>query len=406
MYNLMPHQDDFLYSTSTHTGLVGGFGCGKSFIGVLKTVSKKMEYPGIDVAYYLPTYTLIKDIAFPKFKEILNNQNISYTLNQTDKEFTTPFGRIILRSTSNPELIVGYEVGYSVIDEADIPAQKIMEQAFVNIVARNRKPLPDGTVNCTDFVSTPEGFKFLYNFFVKNKKDNRTLIKGRTRDNKHLPTSYIETLKEIYTEQQLEAYLEGEFVNLTSGTVYHAFDRKRNHSDREIQPKDILHVGMDFNITKMSAVIHVTDSNIITAVEEVTGAYDTADMIQVLKERYPKQRIVVYPDASGENRKTNASDTDISLLRKAKFKINKSNSNPRVRDRITAVNAGFLNAKGESTYMVNTYNCPEYTEALEKLPYKNGIPDKESGFDHVTDGGGYAFYQMKKGKSTTRMKAS
>jgi phage terminase large subunit len=413
MYNLLPHQDDFLYSDFTHTGLVGGFGCGKSFIGVLKTTSKKMQYPGIDVAYYLPTYGLIKDIAFPKFKEVLENQNIHYTLNKSDYTFTTPFGRIIMRSTSNPEMIIGYEVGYSLVDEADVPSQKIMNQAFINIIARNRTPLPDKSINCTDFVSTPEGFKFLYNFFVKNKKDNRRLIKGRTIDNKHLPPSYIETLKESYTEQQIQAYLNGEFVNLTSGTVYHAFDRVDNHTDRTIQPRDVLHVGMDFNITKMSAVIHVVDSSTqkdikreIKAIEEVTDAYDTADMIAILKRRYPNHKIVVYPDASGNNRKTSASDTDISLLKKAKFTVRVDKSNPSVRDRITSVNTGFKNAKGQTSYFVNTNNCPEYTEALEKLAYKNGAPDKESGFDHVTDGGGYAHYQINKGHKTFRAYAS
>lgn len=398
----MPHQDDFLYSNATHTGLIGGFGCGKSFIGVLKTVSKKMQYPGIDVAYYLPTYPLIRDIAFPKFKEILDNQNIPYQHNQTEKEFKTPFGRIVLRSMDNPDMIVGYEVGYSCIDEADVMETKKMENAFVKIVARNRKPLPDGSTNATDFVSTPEGFKFLYNFFVKNKKENRVLIKGKTSSNKHLPESFIETLRESYTQQQLEAYLDGEFVNLTSGTVYYAFDRKVNHSTREIEPKDILHVGMDFNITKMSAVIHVTDRDKVTAVAEVTGAYDTADMISILKERYPKRKIVVYPDASGNARNT-AGDSDIKLLKRAKFTIRVNGTNPSVKDRITDANAGFKNAKGESTYFVNTNNCPDYTEGLEKLPYKKGVPDKESGFDHVTDAGTYCFYKIKNTNSHTRI---
>jgi hypothetical protein len=43
--------------------------------------------------------------------------------------------------------------------------------------------------------------------------------------------------------------------------------------------------------------------------------------------------------------------------------------------------------------MVNTHKCPEYTEALEKMAYdKNGVPDKSSGFDHITDAGGYFVY--------------
>lgn len=401
-YELMPHQDDFLYSDAMHTGLVGGFGCGKSFVGVLKTVSKKMQYPGIDVAYYLPNYPLVRDIAFPKFEEILQNQNIPYELNKTDKIFTTPFGKIVLRSMDTPDLIVGYEVGYSCIDEADVIDKRKMDTAFKKILGRNRIPLPDGAINSTDFVSTPEGFKFLYDFFVKNKNPNRVLIKGKTESNKHLPPSFIETLKDSYSEQELDAYLDGEFVNLTSGTVLHAFNRKQNHSDRDIESKDVLHVGMDFNITKMSAVIHVTDKDTVTAVGEITNAFDTAEMISILKERYPKRKIIVYPDASGNARNT-AGESDIKLLRKARFTIRVRSKNPSVRDRITTANGGFLNAKGETKYFINTNNCPSFTEAIEKLPYKNGVPDKESGFDHIVDAGTYCYYGIKNFSTYTRV---
>ncbi|TYP71496.1 terminase large subunit domain-containing protein [Aquimarina intermedia] len=401
MIELYPHQDDFLYSNAIHTGLVGGFGCGKSFIGTLKIVSKKMAYPGINVAYYLPTYKLIKDIAFDNISKTLEAQNIKYVLNRTDTEFLTPLGKIIMRSMDRPDNIVGYEVGYSLVDEADIPPKDKMNISFKNIVARNRVNLPDGAANSTDFVSTPEGFKFLYDFFIKKPSKNKVLINGKTSANKSLPDSYIETLRESYTEEQLAAYLNGEFVNLTAGTVYHTFDRKRNHTDREIKPREVLHVGMDFNITKMSAVIHVIEKGKKHAASEVTGAYDTADMITILKERFPNHKIVVYPDASGNARNT-AGPSDIALLKKARFTVRVKNTNPSVRDRITTVNAGFLNAKGETDYYVNTHNCPEYTEALEKLAYKNGVPDKESGFDHVTDGGGYCYYNLKK-STTTRI---
>lgn len=402
IYELMPHQDDFLYSEAIHTGLVGGFGCGKTFIGILKTVSKKLQYPGIDVAYYLPTYGLIRDIAFPDFETILANQNIDYMLNKTEKVFYTRFGNIILRSMDDPSMIIGYKTGYSLVDEADILPKKKMDTAFKKIIARNRVALPDGSKNSTDFVSTPEGFKFLYNFFVKEARANRVLIRGKTESNKHLSESYIETLKDSYNENELLAYLDGEFVNLTSGTVYHAFDRKINHSNREIEDRDVLHVGMDFNITKMSAVIHVTDKDKVTAVEEVTGAFDTAEMIRILKERYPGRKIVVYPDASGNSRNT-AGESDIKLLRKARFTVKVDKSNPKVRDRITTANGGFRNSKGVTTYYVNTNNCIDYTEGLEQLAYKNGQPDKESGFDHVTDAGTYCFYSLKSKTSFTRI---
>jgi len=46
----------------------------------------------------------------------------------------------------------------------------------------------------------------------------------------------------------------------------------------------------------------------------------------------------------------------------------------------------------DKTYLVNSNNCPEYTEALEKIAYNKNEPDKQSGFDHITDAGGYFAY--------------
>ena len=219
MIELYPHQDDFIYSDAVHTGLVAGYGAGKSYAGIFKTIKKKLEYPNISVAYYLPTYSLIKQVAFVGFQKLLIEHSIPYTLNKTDKDIDTPYGRIILRSMDDPSLIIGYEVGYSIIDEADVLSTDKMHDVFIRALGRNRIKLPDGKPNSFDFVSTPEGFKFLYKFFVKNKNKNRVLITANTRDNKHLSDFYIETLLESYTPEEARAYLDGEFVNLTTGTV-------------------------------------------------------------------------------------------------------------------------------------------------------------------------------------------
>lgn len=399
--NILAPQAEFITSAHRHTGLIGGYGSGKTFVGVTKSIIKHRQYK-INVAYYLPTYPLIRDIAFPKFEEILSKQGIAYDLNKSDKTFTTQYGNIVLRSMDNPDLIVGYEVGYSLIDEADVLSINKMKDVFVKVIGRNRSTLPNDEQNQLDFVSTPEGYKFLHDFFVTKASENKLLIKVSTLSNPFVSESYIDSLLESYTPQQIQAYIDGEFVNMTSGNVYHMFDRKRNHSDREIKPKETLHIGMDFNITNMSAVIHVTDSKIITAVEEITKGYDTPDMIQNIKERFTGHKIVIYPDASGDARNT-AGESDIKLLRKAGFTIRTRSKNPSVRDRITTVNTSFLNAKDETIYYVNTNNCIEYTDALERMPYKNGRPDKESGFDHITDAGGYALYQIKNTNSSVRI---
>ena len=386
MIKILKHQAEFLKSNAPSTGLVAGFGSGKSIVATLKSIEKLKSNPGITVGYYLPTHSLIKSIAFKNFNHYFNEMGISYNLNGSDFKYTTPIGNVILRSLTRLDLIIGYETAYAVIDEADVLTMENAKAGYKAVVARNRQKMPDDSYNSVDMVSTPEGFKFLYEYYVKEASDRRKLIKANTLDNPFLPKSYIENLYDTYSEKELKAYMAGEFVNLTAGTVYSDYDYEVNTTDRVVQENDTLHIGMDFNITNMAAVIHVIEDNIPYAVGEACGVYDTFQMIRLFKDKYPNHNIIIYPDASGNSRNTSG-ESDHNLLRQAGFKVFSPKKNPNVKDRITTANMMFR--KG---YKVNSNQCPEYSQALMQLGYKNGEPDKGSGLDHVTDAGTYFIY--------------
>jgi phage terminase large subunit len=391
--DVLPHQKKFILSNKRHTALVGGYGSGKSFAGVCKTVIKKMQLQGIPVAYYLPTYGLITDVAVPKFQETFDSFDIKSVWHRQDKKIITPYGDVFLRSMDNPDTIIGYEVGYSLIDETDILRQDKMNDVFSKIIGRNRAVLPKGFVNHTDVVGTPEGFKWLYKFFVKDASNNKHIINARTEDNPFLPPDYIQSLIDSYTKEQLEAYLNGEFVNLTSGTVYREFDRKRHLNNDKEAGNNILYIGMDFNITNMAATVSIKEGNVRYVVDEVVDAYDTGDMISIINERYPANRKIVYPDAAGNARNTSGK-SDHDLLRKAGFKVIAPSKNPSVRDRINSVNKDFA----DNLTFINGNKCPSLVDALEKQSYnKHGEPDKQSGHDHINDAFGYEVTNSKTG---------
>ena len=384
----LKHQREFIQSTAIHTALIGGFGSGKSHVGVAKTIIKKLQFPNVNVAYYLPTYGLINDVAFPKFIEQLQAYNIQFTVNRSENIIKTEFGSIILRNMSDPERIIGYEVGYSLIDETDALTKDKMADVFMKIIGRNRSKLPKGYINQTDVVGTPEGFKWLHEFFVKNSNENKKVIKAKTYDNPFLPKGYVDTLKETYTESQINAYLNGEFVNLNSASVYQSYNRKSHRTNEVALPNEKLIVGLDFNITNMNAVVHVMRNKILYAVDEVSGCYDTQTMCDTLKHNYPNNIIEINPDASGNARSTSGA-SDFSILRQNGMIISAPKKNPNVNERVNAVNMAFQNDR----YYVNDKMCPAYSEALENQSYKNGVPDKQSGFDHITEAGGYAVHK-------------
>lgn len=385
---LHENQKKFVKSNYLHTGIVGGYQSGKSSAAAIKVITKLLQNPQVPIAYYLPTYGLIEDMLIPKFDGLFEGIKVSYKYKGSYSKITCPYGEIWMRSMDNPDRIVSYSVGYSMIDEVDVVHPNKRDDAIKRISSRNS--FKKSTKNCIDFVSTPEGYTYMYNFFIKNANENKLLLNLKTLDNiENLGDGYIDGLREMYDETQLKAYLNGEFVNLTSSNVYYNFNRQLNHSNRDIKEFDTLYIGIDFNIGNMSAVVHVID-NIPIAVDEITGVMDTGQMCNVIRIKYPKKKIIVYPDSSGKNRSTNADLTDIQILKSNGFDVKYHKTNPLVSDRVKNANRMFLNGKGEIGYMVNTIKCHDYTEALERMPNdKNGIPDKSSGFDHITDAGTY-----------------
>lgn len=362
------------------------------------------------IAYYLPTYPLIQDIAFERFPELCERKGWAFKLNRQDAVMEFPgAGRIVFRNMEQPDRIVGYEVAHSLVDEIDTMATDKARNAWNKIIARNRQKC--GMPNTVGVATTPEGFKFVWERWQKDPAPGYVLFRAKTEENAaNLPPDYIENLRKSYPPNLLLAYLEGEFCNLTAGSVYAEFDRELNACADTIQTSEPLHIGMDFNVGRMSAVVFVLRDGLPRAVDELTNLLDTPATIAAIKSRYEGHAIFVYPDASGGGRRSNnASESDIALLRAARFSVFAPSSNPPVKDRVLAMNQmicapadGVTNSlgmemRGEQPVVrklrVNVDRCPGFVEALEKQAYdKNGEPDKTSGMDHLNDAAGYMIH--------------
>lgn len=387
-------QYDFVTSVAKFPAMVAGYGSGKTHGAVVRALRLKLAYPEQCVGYYLPTYDLVAKIAYPRFEEILIACNFKYILNKVDHELTIfGVGKIIIRTMDRPERIIGYEHADAVADELDTLKMDKAAEVWRKIIARNRQKKPDRTINTIAVATTPEGFRFVYEKWKRNPLKGSQLIKASTHSNAHnLPEDYIDTLKENYSDAMLAAYLDGEFVNLTQGAVYPEFDRELNACTDTVQEKETLHIGVDFNVGHMAAVVHVLRDGEPRAVDEFVDYLDTPALIAAIDERYRSKghRIIVYPDATGKNRKSNnAAQSDIALLRQAGFMVLAHSTNPFVRDRVAAVNK-LVHKETKRVYRINGDKCPHLVEAFETQAYdKNGEPDKTSGFDHVLDGAGY-----------------
>ena len=275
---------------------------------------------------------------------------------------------------------------------------KKADSAWKKIIARMSTVWPTREQNTIDVTTTPEGFNWVYRKFVKELAANPAqrplygIVHASTRDNaKNLPKDYIASLRESYPANLVDAYIDGLFVNLTSGNVYPNFSRHLSHTSETIRPGEALHIGMDFNINRMAAAVFVIRDGEPLLLDELTNLFDTPAMIEALEKRYQgKHVITVYPDASGKNRKSvNGSESDHSLLKKAGFTVRANPANPLVRDRVLVVNAMFLNGEGARRCKVNTDKCPVTTQVLEQQAYtEQGEPNKD-GTEDPADALGY-----------------
>ena len=390
----LPAQIEFVETEAQFPAMVAGFGSGKTEGGIMRLLKKKIEQRHLPVADYLPTYGLINDIILPRLETIFTNARLPYQYNQQRKTMSVRgYGQIIFRTLDNPDKIVGYEVADSIVDELDtLPIEKA-KKAWRQIIARNRAKKTNGQKNTVGVVTTPEGFRFVHEQWVTIAPAGYQIIKASTYDNIFLPEGYIDGLLATYPPELIMAYLNGDFVNLNGKTVYSNFERHRNATDRVTTANHELHIGLDFNVGNMSAVIHIIDDETLFAVDEIGGALDTPEMIELIRARFPVAQypnIYVYPDASGGSRKTNnASATDIQLLNGAGFIVDAPQTNPAVRDRVLTMQHLFL-SKGRTRYFVNIERCKKYVESLEQQVYNDaGAPDKTGGFDHFPDAGGY-----------------
>jgi hypothetical protein len=209
----------------------------------------------------------------------------------------------------------------------------------------------------------------------------------------------------------IQSYLNGEFVNLTTGTVYDRFNRahhvrplpplidpttkiEKEYDHSRPHPDESILVGIDFNVGNTNAVLAVRRGRELFVFDEVAGAHDTDALGKEIRRRFPDSRILGYPDASGRNRSTNSSRSDIAILQSYDISNMAPSANPPVRDRVASVQAALENGNGETRLWVSP-GCKKLIECLELQCWtEKGEPDKENNFDHMNDALGYLCHRL------------
>jgi hypothetical protein len=269
-----------------------------------------------------------------------------------------------------------------ILDEASI----IDEEAWTEVL----RPALADKQGWALFISTPAGMNWLKDLYdlAEEYPDEWASFQFTSLQGGNIPEAEIEAARRTLDAKTFSQEFEASFVNFT-GRIFYAFDRGYNLKPLAIAdaPHE-LHCGLDFNVDNNSCVIAAKSGETLHIFDEIKlMGSNTDEMVLELQTRYPKNKIVVYPDPAGSQRRTSAGGrTDHSILRTAGFTVKAHSVTTSVRDGVNSVNAKLRSSTGITTLFVDP-RCKYTIESMEKHTYKpnSSIIDKDSGLDHFSD---------------------
>lgn len=371
-------QMKFLEEAAGYTLFCGGLGSGKTFAGAVWAIKMALTYPKVAGIITANSYSQLSKATLVMLFELLDELGIEFVYRKNANEIEIFETTIYALSMEKYDLLRGIEAGWAWSDECAF----YKKEAFDVLMGRIR----DNKGPCQwKGTTTPNGFNWLYDVFVKTPLPKSCVITSKTTDNLvNLANSYVETLQSQYDSKMAAQELDGEFVNLTSGKVYYGFDRRVNVKPVQEQ-NDIIYCGLDFNVDPLCGIFcFKRGENIYVSQEMYLRDSNTFKAAKEIISRYPYHAIQVVADETGNRRKTASDSTDHEILRRANLDVVKF-KNPSQKDRFNNLNRLF-----EYKKLFIDPKCTELISDLEKLTYDNG----DDMLGHITDALGYACWHL------------
>lgn len=357
--------------------------CGRRF-GKTHLAIRELAYfakePDREIWYVAPSYKQAKQIVWRKLKYKLSDLKWVAKINESELTIILKNGStIVLKGSDNPDSLRGVGLDFLVMDEfADIDPSAWYEVLRPTLADKRGHAL---------FIGTPKGTSsWSYDLYM-NKQQDWASFQYTTIDGGNVDAAEIESAKRDLDERTFRQEFLATFETYAN-RIFYAFDRGTHVIPYTMDTPTIVYVGMDFNIDPMSAVIFTRNGDNVHIIDDIEiYSSNTQEMVDELKHRYPKQRIWVFPDPACRQRKTSAGgQTDLTILQNAGFVVKVPNAHNPIRDGINAVNAKLKNSLGITTLFIDP-KCKRTIECLDKHTYKEGTiqPDKQSGFDHMSD---------------------
>ncbi len=376
-------------STKRFRVLVTGRRFGKTHLCLTEILRKARFSDNGKIFYVSPTYRMSKEIMWKQLKKKVKELRWVKYINETELTVVLINNcQISLKGADkSADNLRGVGLNFLVLDEfADIP-----EEAWSEVL---RPTISDKHVNGEVlFVGTPKGMgNWSFEMYQKGKSEDPEWAswKFTTIEGGQVEEHEIEQAKKDLDERSFRQEYLASFETY-NGVVYYNFDREQNVKPCKYDPQAIIHVGLDFNIDPMSACLFHLKNGVAEFFDEIViYSSNTDEFVDELLSRYPKNKIIVYPDPASRQRKTSAGGrTDLTILQNAGLNVKCRNTHALVRDRINSVNSRLKNFDGKKNIFIDP-SCKNLINSLTKQMYKEGTNQPEkSGYDHMSDALGY-----------------
>jgi PBSX family phage terminase large subunit len=383
---LLDHQWQFVNSLNRFTALIGGIGSGKTYTLAVYILSRVTKHP--DALHFIGanTFSQLKNSTLSAVFSLLNDLEIPFSYNQSSGLLEFAGGKVLCKSMENFNALRGIEIGSFILDEARDLKQEAFDMMMGRLRDKNVKGDLQGRV-----VTSPAGYNWIYDYFHPSGEfhnKNFKLIQCTSMANKHLPDGYLESIKDQYSETFYKQEILGEFINLTAGKTYYAFERDDNVSEVS-RVNGSIYCGLDFNVNPLCGVVFQVINGKIRVIDEMflenSNTFEACDWL--VKHNYRGCQVI--PDSTGKNRKTSGK-SDHDILKENGFTV-MTTRNPMVFDRVNNINRLLTQNK-----IIIDPKCKKLINDLEKVTWKDNKLDQKTDpmLTHISDALGYGAWKL------------
>ena len=396
-YSLLPAQRALLmvpHDLDTDIACyMGGMGSGKTMAGVWLGLLLTRLFPGSRGLVGAHSYALLRDTTRARYGEQLLPGEVRKESKSPDNLLFKNGSQIWFRHLSDPARLASMEFSWIHIEEG----AQVGEATFRTLLARLRH---------TDYTAVEARLRKRFRLFItttpeerrgwldaafvnpEQPKPNWRLIRAPTAENRFLlarKPDYISLVRQSVDSTYAKLYLDGETCGLNTARVYRAFNAAEHLSaEARYDPQKPLHLSFDFNVDFMIALaIQEAENNRTLVVAEIVRKdnADTQGLCAAILARFGQHRagLVIHGDLTGYARHHRSPDTDYSLIRQSlgqlpgfRLRHRRAGNNPRVKDRVNAVNARLKNAAGHIGLLIHP-DCHYLRRSLEETRY---LPDR------------------------------